>query len=416
MEKLQNVFKNFISSDMLAGVINFSLVLVNVVVVTTMWQQAGMPYNGAFTAVVLSALLGTFVAAYYRLSVAVAPGIVINTFLCYDLVICQGFSWQEAMSVPLLAGLGVLLLARLGMWEKLLKALPEYLFVCIPATVGVFLIYRGLVMAHLIITAPAQVTGIGSLNDPLVWVALPALLVVLYFIHRQREYALAAGLLTALGAAMYMGLFSWPEYPLSLPEGLLDTALQFTTGNVILLFGAVLVVFLVLVFEAVALGKLLGADCEKNLLSTNGTAALLGGLFSGGAMSVAEVTAACRFQGVNPRRAALISAGMLFLLLFCTPLALTMGKYTAISAAVVIGAGCLLLMDLKFLPINDNISILAGVFTIILVPVWGSLTAGIGFGLIIYSLLMVFNGRGRELSRLLIPIIGLFVIYFYYAV
>ena len=131
-------------------------------------------------------------------------------------------------------------------------------------------------------------------------------------------------------------------------------------------------------------------------------------------MSVAEVTAACRFKADKPGRPALVSAGLLLLLLFCAPLAMVLAKYPVITGAVVIGAGCYLLMDLKFFPFNDNISILAGVFTIILVPLWGNLTAGIGFGLVLYSFLMVLAGRGRELSKLFWLIIGMFAIYFCY--
>ena len=93
---------------LLGGIINFSLVLVNILVVTVMWQMAGVPYNGAFSVVVFCALLGTLIAAYYQLAVVVAPSIVLNSFLCYDLVISQGFAWQEVMSLPLLAGLAII--------------------------------------------------------------------------------------------------------------------------------------------------------------------------------------------------------------------------------------------------------------------------------------------------------------------
>ena len=414
MKTFQKFVDKHIDNGVLAGIINFSLILVNVLVTTVMWQMAGVPYNGTFTVIVLCALLGTIAAAYYHLAVVVAPGIVLNSFLCYDLVISQGFSWQEVMAVPLLAGLAVLLLSFSGRYRWLKESLPDYLAAVIPATLGVFLIYRGLIMSHLVIAAPDQITGMGSLNDPLIWVALPSLLVVTGLLSHKKEYGLSAGLLTAVLVAVLYGLLSLPEYLFSLPEGLLDTAFQVSFNEVIRLSGPILVVFLVMVFEGLALGKVMGGNCEEKLLKINGLAALLGGMISGGALSVAEVTAACRFKADNPGRPALVSAGLLLLLLFCAPLAMVLAKYPVITGAVVIGAGCYLLMDLKFFPFNDNISILAGVFTIILVPLWGNLTAGIGFGLVLYSFLMVLAGRGRELSKLLWLIIGMFAIYFCY--
>ena len=414
MKTFQKFADKHIDNGVIAGIINFSLILVNVLVTTVMWQMAGVPYNGTFTAIVLCALLGTIAAAYYRLAVVIAPGIVLNSFLCYDLVISQGFSWQEVMAVPLLAGLAVLLLSLSGRYRWLKESLPDYLAAVIPATLGVFLIYRGLIMSHLVIAAPDQITGMGSLNDPLIWVALPSLLVIMGFLSYEKEYGLSAGLLTAVLVAVLYGLLSLPEYLFSLPEGLLDTAFQVSFNEVIRLSGPILVVFLVMVFESLALGKVMGGNCEEKMLKINGMAGLLGGMISGGALSVAEVTAACRFKADKPGRPALVSAGLLLLLLFCAPLAMVLAKYPVITGAVVIGAGCYLLMDLKFFPFNDNISILAGVFTIILVPLWGNLTAGIGFGLVLYSFLMVLAGRGRELSKLFWLIIGMFAIYFCY--
>ena len=414
MKTFQKFADKHIDNGVIAGIINFSLILVNVLVTTVMWQMAGVPYNGTFTVIVLCALLGTIAAAYYRLAVVIAPGIVLNSFLCYDLVISQGFSWQEVMAVPLLAGLAVLLLSLSGRYRWLKESLPDYLAAVIPATLGVFLIYRGLIMSHLVIAAPDQITGMGSLNDPLIWVALPSLLVIMGFLSYEKEYGLSAGLLTAVLVAVLYGLLSLPEYLFSLPEGLLDTAFQVSFNEVIRLSGPILVVFLVMVFEGLALGKVMGGNCEEKLLKINGLAALLGGMISGGALSVAEVTAACRFKADKPGRPALVSAGLFLLLLFCAPLAMVLAKYPVITGAVVIGAGCYLLMDLKFFPFNDNISILAGVFTIILVPLWGNLTAGIGFGLVLYSFLMVLAGRGRELSKLFWLIIGMFAIYFCY--
>ena len=135
-------------------------------------------------------------------------GIVLNSFLCYDLVISQGFSWQEVMAVPLLAGLAVLLLSFSGRYRWLKESLPDYLAAVIPATLGVFLIYRGLIMSHLVIAAPDQITGMGSLNDPLIWVALPSLLVIMGFLSYEKEYGLSAGLLTAVLVAVLYGLLS----------------------------------------------------------------------------------------------------------------------------------------------------------------------------------------------------------------
>ena len=387
--------EKYISKEIIAGIVNFALILVNIMVVTIMWQKAGVPFNGAYTAVVFSSILGTMVAAYYKIAVSVAPGIVVNSVLCYDLVICQGYTWQETMTVPFLAGLLILFLVYANLHRKLVSILPQYLETVIPASLGILLVYRGLVMGRLVIGDPFQLTSMGSLNDPLVIITIVSFVAVMVFLSRKKSQALAVGLLVALVMAFINGYVEVPAYIFSVPEGFTDTAAQINFDRFFELLVSVAVVFLVLLFDALAVAKTMRENEEK-LLRINGLGSLLGGLFSGGAMSVAEASVAGGYGSDNPAKIPRVTVILLVLLLFCGPMMMELKDYPVIFAASVIGAGCCLLSDLKFLQINDNISILAGVFTLMLVPLWGSLTAGIGFGLILYYTLKMVNGFGKR--------------------
>ena len=387
--------EKYVSKEIIAGIINFALILVNVMVVTIMWQKAGVPFNGAYTAVVFSSILGTMVAAYYKIAVSVAPGIVVNSVLCYDLAICQGYTWQETMTVPFLAGLLILFLVYANLHRKLVSILPQYLETVIPASLGILLVYRGLVMGRLVIGDPFQLTSMGSLNDPLVIITIVSFVAVMVFLSRKKSQALAVGLLVALVMAFINGYVEVPAYIFSVPEGFTDTAAQINFDRFFELLVSVAVVFLVLLFDGLAVAKTMRENEEK-LLRINGLGSLLGGLFSGGAMSVAEASVAGGYGSDNPAKIPRVTVILLVLLLFCGPMMMELKDYPVIFAASVIGAGCCLLSDLKFLQINDNISILAGVFTLMLVPLWGSLTAGIGFGLILYYTLKMVNGFGKR--------------------
>ena len=382
--------EKYISKEIIAGIVNFALILVNIMVVTIMWQKAGVPFNGAYTAVVFSSILGTMVAAYYKIAVSVAPGIVVNSLLCYDLVICQGYTWQETMTVPFLAGLLILFLVYANLHRKLVSILPQYLETVIPASLGILLVYRGLVMGRLVIGDPFQLTAMGSLNDPLVIITIVSFVAVMVFLSCKKSQGLAVGLLVALVMSFINGYVEFPAYIFSVPEGFTDTAAQINFDRFFELLASVAVVFLVLLFDALAVAKTMRKNEEK-LLRINGLGSLLGGLFSGGAMSVAEASVAGGYGSDNPAKIPRVTVILLVLLLFCGPMMMELKDYPVIFAASVIGAGCYLLSDLKFLQINDNISVLAGVFTLMLVPLWGSLTAGIGFGLILYYTLKMVN-------------------------
>ena len=382
--------EKYISKEIIAGIVNFALILVNIMVVTIMWQKAGVPFNGAYAAVVFSSILGTMVAAYYKIAVSVAPGIVVNSLLCYDLVICQGYTWQETMTVPFLAGLLILFLVYANLHRKLVSILPQYLETVIPASLGILLVYRGLVMGRLVIGDPFQLTAMGSLNDPLVIITIVSFVAVMVFLSRKKSQALSVGLLVALVMAFINGYVEFPAYIFSVPEGFTDTAAQINFDRFFELLASVAVVFLVLLFDALAVAKTMREN-EAKLLRINGLGSLLGGLFSGGAMSVAEASVAGGYGSDTPAKISKVTVLLLVLLLFCGPMMMELKDYPVIFAASVIGAGCYLLSDLKFLQINDNISVLAGVFTLMLVPLWGSLTAGIGFGLILYYTLKMVN-------------------------
>ena len=387
--------EKYVSKEIIAGIVNFALILVNIMVVTIMWQKAGVPFNGAYTAVVFSSILGTMVAAYYKIVVSVAPGIVVNSVLCYDLVICQGYTWQETMTVPFLAGLLILFLVYANLHRKLVSILPQYLETVIPASLGILLVYRGLVMGRLVIGDPFQLTSMGSLNDPLVIITIVSFVAVMVFLSRKKSQALAVGLLVALVMAIINGYVEVPAYIFSVPEGFTNTAAQINLDRFFELLVSVAVVFLVLLFDGLAVAKTMREN-EAKLLRINGLGSLLGGLFSGGAMSVAEASVAGGYGSDTPAKISKVTVLLLVLLLFCGPMMMELKDYPVIFAASVIGAGCCLLSDLKFLQINDNISILAGVFTLMLVPLRGSLTAGIGFGLILYYTLKMVNGFGKR--------------------
>ncbi|MCR5177302.1 MAG: hypothetical protein K6C05_10735 [Anaerovibrio sp.] len=415
MNTYNKFLDKFIETGAVAGIVNYAFILVNILVVTKMWQRAGMPYNGVFTAVVLSSLLATAAAGVkYRLGVAVAPGIAVNSFLCYDLIICHGFTWQEAMCVPLVAGLLILFVVYTGAYHRLIRSLPGYLLQVIPGVIGVLLIYRGLIMGNLVIGTPVQITGMGSINDPIAIIAGVSTLVALILWCRNGEYGILSGLLTAVFFALVSGYMVLPEAWFSLPMGLMDTVLQVSTDRFAELIGAVLVVFLVLISEGMALAQVVDRDNEAGVIMSNGFASFLGGVIAGGAMSVSEASAACRFDSRYTYKPVWITVILLLVTLFCAPLLLEMADYGFISVSAVICAGCCLLQNLKFSSFNDNISILAGVFTLLLVPLWGSLTAGIGCGLLVYCILMLTSGRGSELSLELLPIVGLFVVYMIY--
>lgn len=377
-----------------------SIVTVSIILSAVMWQRAGAPYNGVFYAVVLSSLLSSVISVFYfKLPLVIAPSLGMNGFLCYELVINRGNSWQSAMTLLAIAGFVCIILKCFGILKCFSRCMPEYLCWAVPAGLGSMMVYRGLFEAGLIISSPFQMTSMGQITDPLVQIFLLSLALIVILLANNKSYGLLAGLALAGSISFFKGYFSLPEGLFSVPEGLIDTICQLNLTNINCLWGDAVALLIVMVIEGVALEKGLQKTADGlfgQLTAVNGMSGLAGGLLGGGAAHISPVMLAVPDKDVNLRQCVMVFSLGLLILLFCGPLLLSMAEQTFITASALTGAGLLILKNLKFSPISDKISYLAGCFSILLMVFWGSITAGICLGLSLYSFMLLASGRARE--------------------
>lgn len=412
--------------EVLAGAVNVLTAVTSILVVFNMLEQAGVPYGGAYPAILLASALTTLAAgARFQLPIVVLPAMGLSGFLSYDLIINQGFSWQTVAFMTALAGSCLLVMSRLGLTSRLWQALPSYLTVAVPGAMGLWLLYRGLLQGKLVIGSPLGVTGPGSLAEPTVYAALIAVVVSMACEQWQIKGSLFWGMLTALLVLLLQGFIALPEQLCMVPDGLLQTVgkLQMDTDRPELLL-AFLIMLLVLLIDGMAGEEMLNIGHEESAgVFLNGLGAIICGVCGGGAVSAAEGAALAKGTDGKTGLAAKVSFMILCIALFFGPLMREMADQPGITAAALLFTGARLfgygwhraVLDKRYCLLDRSAygELAAALSTVLLVPLWGNLTAGLGAGMLVYVLWELLAGRGRSLPGLVYVFVCLFLLYLF---
>ncbi len=404
--------------EWLAGCTMFSAMLYIVLLNPVLLAQSGMDFSGAYMATVLSAAVASFLMGWLAdYPIAAAPGIGLNAYFVYSVVLSQGYSWQEAMGSVFLASVLFLVLAATPFFHAFLEAVPQSLKMAIMGGVGILAALLGLIRGKLIVGSPASVTMLGDLSEPTAFLTLLGLLVTAVLLANRVQSALLAGMGVVLAAGLLLGFVVLPPEMFSWPQGLDRTAGQlafsFRGGMPLIL----LVMFLLLVFHTT--GILLGvgsqtkmpegtsADMQKRFRAA-ALGSLLGSLLGGGLVTGSVESAAGTGSGGRTGMAAILTAGLFLLLLFCTPLAKAIAGMAAITAPALIFTGFFMASGIRDIDWQDISEGVPAFLTMAVMPLSYDILAGIGTGVVSYVLLKLFSGKGREVKPLLYILAVLF--------
>lgn len=406
-------------------------------------SAAGMDPGAVLVATCLSSALATLLMGLLaRYPIAQAPAVGHNVF--FAVVVCgtMGYPWQTALGAVFISGVIFLILSLLGAWEKLVSAVPDSLKHAIAVGIGLLISFVGLQYGGLVVSDPAVLVRMGDMTAKpalltLFGVGLTALLMAL----RVRGAILFGILATALlgiplGIVKYQGLLSPP--PSIAPTLLkLDIAAAMHSG----LFTVIFVFFFLDLFDT--MGTLIGVGSQAGFLKNGklprANQAMFAdavGTVSGALLGTSTVTSYIESatgiaQGARTGLANVFTSLFFLAALFFSPLAAMVGgEYilTITEAAVggqsisrelllrpviappLILVGYLMMKCVRSISWDDITEAIPAFLTIILMPMTLSITEGIAFGFISYSLLKLATGKGRQVHWLIYMFSVLFVI------
>ena len=405
--------------ELFAGLTTFMAMAYVVVVNPRILAEGGMPADGVLFATCLSAALATLVMGLWaNYPIALAPGMSLNAYFTYSVVIGRHIPWQTALGVVFLSGVLFLVLTLTKVREHIVNDIPDCLKHGTAAGIGLFIAFIGLRNAGLIVASPATLVTFGKISDHGALLAIAGLLLTAVLMARRVSGAILLGIVVVALAGIPLGLTRWPGQLFSLPHASgtflkLDLAGAAKLGLVELIF----VFFFVDLFDNV--GTLVGV-CEQGKFLRDGklpraSRALLADAFGtmAGALtgtstvtsyieSAAGVAAGGRTGLGNLLIAALFGAAM-----FCAPLVAAVPAYATAPALILVGAlMCGAISRVKW---DDFTEAFPAFMTVIATPLTFSIATGLSLGLLSFTFLKLGAGRHKEISPLIWILSALFL-------
>ena len=398
-----------IKTEILAGLTTFLTMAYIIFVNPDMLAKAGMDKGAVFVATCLASALGCFLMGLIaRLPVALAPGMGLNAFFTFTVVLGMGKSWQVALGAVFISGLLFVLISAFKLREWIINAIPYTLKQGIVAGIGAFLAFIALKSSGIIVASPATFVTMGKLTDFGPAMAILSFFLIVVFVQRKVPAAVMLSILIVTVISLLAGETHYSGI-VSVPPSIAPTFMQLDiAGALDVSMVSVIFAFLFVVLFDTS-GTLIGVTKKAGLMSTDGqipnlgkalfadsTAAVAGSVLGTSSVtSYVESTAGVAAGGRTGLTA--IVVGVLFLLaLFFAPLAGMIPAYA--TAGAIFYVAVLMLFTLREIDWDDLTEASPVAVVLLLTPLTFSIADGIALGFITYTIAKLVSGRYKEVS------------------
>ena len=411
-----------IRTEFIAGVTTFLTMVYIVFVNPIILGKAGMDPGAVFVATCLAAAVSTFVMAFYaNYPIALAPGMGINAFFAFTVVLTYKYTWQQGLAAVFCSGVLFMMISVLRIRQYVIDAIPQNLKLAVSAGVGLFLAIIALEESHVIVAHPATLVTLGDLTKPVPVLMLLGFVLIAALNYRRIIGATLIGILVVTAIGLPFGLAQFKGV-VALPPSLAPTFLQLDFSRVFELSFLIVVFSILFVDVFDNAGTLIGVTHRtglmkngklarmKEALISDSFAAMFGALIgTSTTTSYIESAAGVQAGGRTGLTAAFVGLFFLLALLFA-PLAGTIPAYA--SAAALLYVACVMARGLAEVDWEDLTEYAPAVVTAITMPLTYSIATGIGLGFITYALAKLISGKVTEASPAVLVLAVLFAIKF----
>lgn len=407
------IAKPNVRTEAIAGITTFFtmayIVVVNPSILST--EGTGMAFSGVLTATVLLCFTMTLLMGLYaKLPFAVAPGMGINAFFTFTIILTQKIWWQVALGIVFWAGVLFLIISVTPVRETIAKAIPTELRIGTAAGIGIFLTFIGLKNAGLIAADPVTFVKLGTLGWPALLTVL-ATAISVWLLTRKSALAFLAGMAFATAVGWMLGLVKAPPSIFSAPDfHTVFLKLDILGALKLSLLPAIIAIMFTDLFDSIS--TFIGVAHAAELLDENGhpknlrqglvvdSFATLGAGLAGTSSGTAYIES---IAGINMGgRTGLTSVftALCFLpCFFLAPLAGMVPPFATASVLILVGASMFRSVgQISFSKIEEG---LPAFLTIILIPLTFSITQGILWGFISHVGLYLIVGRHRDIQPMM---------------
>lgn len=419
--------KTDVKTEIIAGITTFMTMAYILAVNPGILSTTGMDKNAIFTATALSAVVATLVMALWaKLPFALAPGMGLNAFFAFTVVIGMGHSWQFALTAVFIEGIIFLILTAFNIRELIVNAIPINLKHAISAGIGLFIAFIGLQNAGIIVKSDATMVTLGSMGSHAVWVAAFGLILTGVLLALKVKGALLIGIFLSAILGIPLGVTHLPEgHLVSLPPSIEPIAFKFDFSQVLSKDMAIVLLTFLFVDMFDTVGTLVGVASKANMIDKDGKlprvkqalfADAVGTTF-GAMVGTSTVTtyvesASGVAEGGRTGLTSLTTAVMFGLALFLAPLFLLVPAEATAPALILVGS--FMLSPILKIDFNDYTESIPVFLTIVMMPLSYSIAEGIVFGMVSFVALKLLTGRIKEISIVMYVLAVLFIGKFFF--
>jgi AGZA family xanthine/uracil permease-like MFS transporter len=392
-------------------------------------SATGMDKGAVFTATVLSAFVATLVMALYaKLPFALAPGMGLNAFFAFTVVLGMGHSWQFALTAVFLEGLIFIALTAFNIREMIVNSIPMNMKHAISVGIGLFIAFIGLKNAGIIVSSPATFVTLGDVTNIAenggAAVALITLVITGVLLALRVKGALLYGILIGAVIGLPIGVTTLPASFDLTPPSLSPIFMKFEWAQILTLDMLVVVFTFLFVDMFDTVGTLIGVSSKANMLDKEGRVprvkqALMAdavGTTVGAMLGTSTVTtyvesAAGVSEGGRTGLTSLTVAGLMLLALFLSPIFLMIPGAATAPALILVGA--MMMTPVKNINFDDFTESIPAFLTIVMMPLTYSISEGILFGVLSFVLLKALTGKFKDISIVTIVLAVLFILKFF---
>ena len=409
-------------TEMVAGLTTFLTMAYIIFVNPQILANAGMDKGAVFVATCLAAAASTLVMGLYaNYPIALAPGMGLNAFFAFTVVLTYKYTWQQALAAVFLSGVIFFLISVFRIRQYVIEAIPHNLKLAVSAGVGLFLGIIALQTSGVVVDHPATLVTLGDLKKPAALLAIAGFVLIAALNARNVIGGTLIGILAVTLVGLPLGLTQYSGI-VSMPPSLAPTFMQLDFSR------AFELTFLIVVFSILFVdvfdnaGTLIGVTHRtglmqdgklarmKEALISDSFAAMFGAVL-GTSTTTSYIESASGVSAGGRTGLTAVFVALLFLLaLFFAPLAGMIPAYA--SAAALLYVACLMTRGLAEIDWSDVTEYAPAVVTAVAMPLTYSIATGIGLGFITYALIKIVSGKFMDASPAVIGLAALFALKF----
>jgi AGZA family xanthine/uracil permease-like MFS transporter len=412
-----------VKTEIIAGTTTFLTMAYIIFVNPAILSQAGMDKPALIAVTCLVTAIATIATGVFaNAPIAMAPGMGLNAFFAYMLVITQKISWQTALGVVFMSGLFFLILTLIGLRKKLVEAIPASLISAISVGIGLFITFIGLQNLGIVKDHPVTLVQAANLS-PTIMIGLAGLIVMIFLEMKKIKGSLLIGIIVSTVLAIMLGKVGKPQSLISTDISIAAVAMKLDIIGTLKwsLFGSIFALMFMDMFDSI--GTLVACCSEAKMADEKGkikeldrllaidAGASMFGAMMGTSTTTSYIESAAGIEQGGRTGLTSIVTGILFLIaMLFVPVVGIVPIYATAPALIMVGL--FMIKEIKKIDFVQMENAFPAFIIIIMIALSYSISTGLAFGFISFAVLKTLAGKAGQIKPVMWLITGLSVLYF----